>query len=154
MTQQHLNSAARSLINRCIHQLADDGLDDKERRRYYNIFSKRDVIVQDSALIPPLLSRCFAVNNPRSATSTWLLCLEYFCNIAPINPSQDWVFGLVESINREISVFWKDSSFHGYMAITQSRHHIPSNAFQLFGFFPQASKLEELFSIEGLSKYL
>lgn len=52
MTQQHLNSPAPSLNNRCIHHLADDGLDDKERRRYYDIFSERDVIVQDSALIP------------------------------------------------------------------------------------------------------
>lgn len=55
MTQQHLHSPARSLINRCIHQLADDGLDDKERCRYYNIFSERDVIVQDSALIPAII---------------------------------------------------------------------------------------------------
>lgn len=55
MTQQHLNSAARSLIIRCIHQSANDGLDDKEKRRYYNIFSERDVIVQDSPLIPAII---------------------------------------------------------------------------------------------------
>lgn len=55
MTQRHLNSPARSLINQCIHQLADDGLDDKEGRRYCNIFSERDVIVPDSALIPAII---------------------------------------------------------------------------------------------------